>query len=262
MAKVIPLFSGSKGNSYYVGSSGEGVLIDAGRSCKQLVQAMDFNSININSIGAIFVTHEHSDHCNGLKVFAKRYGIDVYASCGTLEALEEKGCLDPEIHTYVIQDSVSIGNMLITRCDTPHDARESCCYQVTTPDDRKATIATDMGVMTDTVRQLICDSDFAVVESNHDVKMLKYGSYPQSVKQRILSDRGHLSNNACSRELADFVQSGTTRLMLGHISENNNIPELALNTNLNVLLNLGMKNGIDFTLETVPPETDGKSVIF
>lgn len=262
MAKVVPLFSGSKGNSYYIGSSGEGVLIDAGRSCKQLVQALEFNGININSIGGIFVTHEHTDHCNGLKVFAKKFNIKVFASLGTLEALEEGGKLDPSTYTQVITDSVTVGNMQINRCNTSHDARESCCYQVVTADNRKATVATDLGVMTDSVRSLIKDSNFAVVESNHDIKMLKLGGYPQSVKSRILSNRGHLSNDACASELSEFIKSGNIRLMLGHISENNNIPELALNTSLAELAKENMKNGVDFTLATVPPETNGKVVVF
>ncbi len=262
MAKVVPLFSGSRGNSYFIGSSGEGVLIDAGKSCKQLENALEFNSINIKSIGGIFITHEHIDHCNGLRVFAKRYGIKVYGSLGTLTALEESGRLDPAINTQVIEDKVAIGNMEVVRCNTSHDARESCCYQVVTADDKRATIATDLGVMTDSVRQIIRESNFAVIESNHDIRMLKLGSYPQSLKQRILSDKGHLSNDACAQELADFVKSGAVRLMLGHISENNNIPTLALNTNINALSKAGMKNGIDFTLATVPPETLGKSVVF
>lgn len=262
MAKVVPLFSGSKGNSYYIGSAGEGVLIDAGRSCKQLAEALELNEINIKSIGGIFITHEHIDHCNALRVFAKKFGIKVYASLGTITAMEEKGNLDSAIATDVITDTVAIGNMMVKRCDTPHDARESCCYQVSCTDGKRAVVATDMGVMTDTVRDLIKESQFAVVESNHDVRMLKLGAYPANIKRRILSDKGHLSNDACAEELVEFIKSGNLRLMLGHISENNNLPTLALNTSLNALAKEHMKNGVDFTLETVPPVTMGKSVIF
>lgn len=262
MAKIVPLFSGSRGNSYYIGSSGEGVLIDAGRSCKQIEQALEMNSINIKSIGAVFITHEHTDHCSALKVFAKKYDLKVYASEGTLLAMEKKSLISPEIRTEVIQQNVSVGNMMINRCNTPHDARESCCYQVVTADDRKSIIATDMGIMTDEIRTLIKESDLAVVESNHDIGMLKGGYYPQNVKVRILSDKGHLSNDACAQELGDFIRSGTFRIMLGHISENNNIPDLALMTSLNALLGQGMKKDIDFTLSAVPAESDGRSVIF
>ncbi len=262
MAKVVPLFSGSRGNSYFIGSSGEGILIDAGRNCKQLEQALALNNIQISSIGGIFVTHEHIDHCSAIKVFAKRYGIKVYGSQGTLEALEEGEKLDPLIHTEVISESMAVGNMQVNRCNTSHDARESCCYQVVTADDRRAVVATDLGVMTDCVREIIKDSNFAVVESNHDVRMLKLGYYPQIIKKRILSDKGHLSNDSCAIELAEFIKSGTLRLMLGHISENNNLPDLALNTSINKLVEENMRNGIDYTLETVPSETLGKSVIF
>ncbi len=262
MAKVVPLFSGSKGNSYYIGSSGEGVLIDAGRSCKQLENALSLNEIDISSIGAVFVTHEHTDHCSALRVFAKKYNKKIYASKGTLEAMAEKNYICPENICGIIEDKITVGNMQVERRDTPHDARESCCYKVYTSDGRKAAIATDMGVMTESVRELISTSDFAVVESNHDVRMLKLGYYPENVKYRILSDRGHLCNEACADELAEFIKKGNVRLMLGHISENNNTPALALNTSLSALEELGMKRNIDFTLEVVPPESMGESVVF
>ncbi len=262
MAKVVPLFSGSKGNSYYIGSSGEGVLIDAGRTCRQLEEKIALNGINISSIGAVFITHEHVDHCQGLRVFAKKHKIKVYASEGTLSAMEEKGYISPEISTDVISDETVVGNMKVVRCNTPHDARESCCYQVFTSDGRRATIATDLGVMTDEVRELLRTSDFSVVESNHDIQMLRNGYYPPMTKARILSDRGHLSNDACAEELADFIRCGNFRIMLGHISENNNIPELAVNTSLNTLASVGMKQGVDFTLAAVPSESDGTAVIF
>lgn len=262
MAKIVPLFSGSKGNSYFIGSSGEGVLIDAGRSCKQLETAINDNNIDIKSIAGVFVTHEHTDHCSGVNVLAKRYGFKVYGSLGTLTAMEEKNIISATVDTQVVEDEISIGNMLIKRCNTPHDAKESCIYKVITKDGRSAVVATDIGKMTDNIREFIKSCDLAVVESNHDVKMLQQGMYPYNVKMRILSDLGHLSNDACASELADFIKSGTTRLLLGHISENNNLPYLALNTNLQVLKKANMRKDYDFTLETVPPETLGKSITF
>ena len=262
MAKAVPLFSGSAGNSYFIGSSGEGVLIDAGRSCKQIENALSANNIDIKSIGAVFVTHEHSDHCIGLRVFAKKYNMKIYASAGTLEAMAEKNYISPENITEVIEDKIAIGNMQVERCDTPHDARESCCVKVYTSDGRKAVVATDMGIMTDGVRELLNTSDFSVVESNHDVRMLKLGGYPYVVKQRILSEKGHLCNEACARELESIIKNGNIRIMLGHISEKNNTPELALNTSLSLLSELGMKRGVDYTLDVAPVETQGRSVVF
>ncbi len=262
MAKVVPLFSGSKGNSYYIGSTGRGILIDAGRSCKQIENAMSINGLDMRNVEAIFITHEHTDHCSALKVLASRYETKVFASKGTLSALERSGKLDKRFQTYVIENEIALNNMLVKRINTSHDANESCCYQVTTADDKKAIIATDLGIMTDEVRQGILSSDFAVIESNHDIQLLKNGIYPYYLKQRILSNRGHLSNESCSKELPDFVKSGTLRLMLGHLSRENNTPALALSPALNTLEAYKMKRNIDFTLEVAPEETNGKAVIF
>lgn len=173
MAKAVPLFSGSKGNSYFLGTATQGVLIDAGRSCKQIENALLTNSIDPRIIGAVFITHEHTDHCSAVKVLASRYNFKVYASQGTLEALERANRLDKRFETEVIENEVAVGDMLIKRIDTPHDAAESCCYSVTLADGKTATIATDMGYMTDDVRNAVAHSNFAVIESNHDVDMLK-----------------------------------------------------------------------------------------
>lgn len=262
MAKVVPLFSGSKGNSYYIGSSGKGILIDAGRNCKQIENAMTINGLDMRNVEAIFITHEHSDHCSALKVLASRYECPVFASAGTLSALEQSGKLDKRFKSGVIENEIALNNMLIKRINTSHDAKESCCYQVTTADDKKAIIATDLGVITDEIRLAISKSDFAVIESNHDINLLKNGYYPAFLKMRILSDKGHLSNDSCSKELPQFVKSGTLRLMLGHLSRENNTPNLALTTSLKVLEDNNMKRNIDFTLELAPEETNGKAVIF
>lgn len=262
MARAVPLFSGSKGNSYYIGTASEGVLIDAGRSCRQIENAMEANGLKMSDVGAIFITHEHSDHCSAVKVLAKKYGLKVYASKGTLNALTTANKIAPETEIEVIENEVSIGNMLVTRYNTPHDAAESCCYRVTLSDNKSALIATDMGVMLPEIKLAAQQSDFAVIESNHDIDMLKNGIYPFYLKQRILSNRGHLSNLACAQELADLVKSGTLRLMLGHLSEENNTPRLALATSVTALEHHGMKYKSDFTLDIAPSETNMQSVIF
>lgn len=262
MAKLVTLFSSSSGNSYYIGASGQAVLIDAGRSCKQIEQAMMSNNLDMRSVRAIFVTHEHSDHCQGLKVLASRYGITVYSSAGTMAELEKAGRLDSRFNTDIIESKVSLGDMLVERVDTPHDASESCGYRVTTADGKKVIVATDMGIMLPSVRNAIAQCDAAVIESNHDVNMLMSGPYPYVLKRRILSDRGHLSNMACAQELPHFVNSGVKHLILGHLSSENNTPDVAFQTALCSLLQAGMKEGEDFTLQVAPKETNGKSVIF
>ncbi len=262
MAKAVPLFSGSKGNSYFIGSGGEGVLIDAGKNCKQIELAMALNGVPMEQVRALFITHEHIDHCAAVRVLAKKYHLDVYASEGTLRALEMSGKLDPRTVTHVITTEVAVGNMLVSRINTPHDATESCCYRVVCPDGKAALVATDMGVMTDGVRMAAAASDFVVLESNHDIDMLKTGPYPYPLKRRILSDRGHLSNEACAAELTELVRGGTLRLMLGHLSEQNNTPALALRTSVCELERAGMKYNNDFTLDIAPAATVAKSVIF
>ena len=262
MAKAVPLFSGSKGNSYYIGYGNEGVLIDAGRNCKQIELAMAANGVDMKNVRALFITHEHIDHCAAVRVLAKKYGLPVYGSAGTLTALEQGKKLDPLTKTFVIENSLSLGDMLIERINTPHDAAESCCYRVVTSDGKSALIATDMGVMTDGVRAAAANSDFVVLESNHDIDMLKTGPYPFVLKKRILSDRGHLSNEACASELVELVKGGTMRLMLGHLSEQNNTPEIALRTSVRELERAGMRFNNDFTLDIAPGAASVKSVIF
>lgn len=262
MARVVPLFSGSKGNSYYIGTLSEGVLIDAGRSCKQIELAMEANGLKMQNVGAVFVTHEHSDHCSALRVLASRYGFDVYASNGTLNALANSRKIDAGTNVEVIENEVAIGNMLVQRVNTSHDSAESCCYRVVASDGKSALVATDMGVILPEVRKAAEQSDFVVLESNHDIEMLKTGIYPFPLKKRILSDIGHLSNEVCSNELVNLVQKGTLRLMLGHLSEENNTPSLAFATAIETLENAGMKYKCDFTLDVAPSTAEIKTIIF
>lgn len=262
MARAVPLFSGSKGNSYYIGTASEGVLIDAGRSCKQIEYAIEANGLKMSNISAVFVTHEHIDHCSALKVLAKRYNFDVYASNGTINALERSEKIAPETTAKLIESEIAIGNMLVQRFNTSHDAAESCCYRVIASDGKSALVATDMGIMSDEVRRAAQQSDFVVLESNHDIEMLKTGIYPFYLKQRILSSKGHLSNTACADELANLVKGGTLRLMLGHLSEQNNTPYLALSTSVSALEQAGLKYKSDYTLDIAPAETKVQSIIF
>ena len=262
MARVVPLFSGSKGNCYYIGTAAEGVLIDAGRNCKQIELAMEANGLSMKSVGAVFVTHEHIDHCAALKVLVKKHALPVYASRGTLQELQHRDRLPAGAKTAVITGELALGNMRVERFDTSHDAAESCCYRVTAPDGKVAMIATDLGFVSEPIRAALERCDFVVLESNHDVDMLRTGPYPYPLKRRILSDIGHLSNDACAVELAQLVGSGTCRLMLGHLSEQNNTPQLALRTAVAELGRAGMKFKGDYTLDIAPYNPTIKSVIF
>ncbi|MBQ9672994.1 MAG: MBL fold metallo-hydrolase [Ruminococcus sp.] len=262
MAKLIPLFSGSKGNSYYIGSGSGGVLIDAGRSCKQILTALDDNNIDINKIRAVFVTHEHIDHCSALRVLVKKTGMKVYATEGTMNALIRDNRLEPNAVTEVLTSPVAVGDMLVEHFSTNHDTPQPCCYRVKTSDNRCAMVATDLGTITDNVRSAFNGVDALVLESNHDVNMLKNGIYPQYLKQRILSDCGHLSNRTCAEELPDIIKNGTMRIVLGHLSQENNRPDIAMNTSIKHLADCGFKRDYDYTLDLAPEVNNGKVILF
>ncbi len=262
MARAAALFSGSKGNSYYIGTKSEGVLIDAGKSCKQIELAMQANELEMSSIRAVFITHEHSDHCSALKILSKKYGFDIYASAGTLKALEQSDRLSCASTVKVIETEAAIGDMLVQRINTPHDAAESCCYRVKASDGKSALVATDMGIVTNDVHKAALNSNFVVLESNHDIDMLRNGIYPFILKQRILSDKGHLSNLACANELVSLVKGGTLRLMLGHLSEQNNTHAIALSTTISALEQAGMKYKADFTLDIAQSQAAANTIVF
>ncbi len=262
MAKIVPLFSSSKGNSYYIQGNSSAILVDAGRNLKQLELAMSVNNIRMSDVGAIFVTHEHSDHISALKVLLKRYDIPLYASRGTLEYLINNDKVPVRARLNVIEDVVEANGFEIHRVETSHDAAEPCGYSITTPDGRRLSIVTDTGYLTKDARTAISRSHLAVIESNHDIDMLREGMYPYILKKRILSDSGHLSNAACDEALPDFVGAGLTRIILGHLSEENNTPHLALSGAIDALSQAGMALDSDYIIDVAPVATDGKSMFF
>ncbi len=262
MARFCPLFSGSKGNSMYVGTSENGVLIDVGMSAKQTTLALERIGVDPQSIRAIFITHEHSDHVKGLRVFASKYNINVYSSKGTLASLDDSGVLNGKFFASEITSGVEVDGIQVVPFRTPHDSRESVGYVVTLPDGRKAAVVTDLGVITDDIMRVISGCDLVLIESNHDVKMLENGDYPYYLKRRILSKNGHLSNDSCAQAVTTLLKNGTTRFFLGHLSRENNIPELAYQNTYSALVECGAVEGQDFLLSVVPSCNAGEVTIF
>lgn len=263
MARFCSLFSGSSGNSTYISSSDTAILIDAGRSCKQLMQAMQARTIDHKSISGLLVTHEHSDHISGLRVLLKKLKIPLFASSEVVEKLKWNELLAEDQVVYELDGNskFTIGSLKIDSFDTPHDSVHSLGYRILMPDGRKIIVATDLGYIRDNVREMLTGCDLVMLESNYDERMLSASDYPYYLKKRIASNTGHLSNEECSKELIRLVKSGSTRFVLGHLSQNNNLPELAYQTAFSAFEMNGMREGIDFSLQVAPRSEPSEMVI-
>lgn len=262
MARVCPLFSSSSGNSTYIGTPAGGFLVDAGVSFKRLYTAIERAGGSYSEIKAVAVTHEHSDHIAGLNVFLKKSGAAVITSEKTAEALCQKNILPSTTQVIVLENqSVDFGGVEITRYNTSHDCEGSSCFSFLLPDSKRITVCTDLGIVTDEVRHALLKSDLVLFESNHDIQMLKTGPYPAVLKMRILSERGHISNNACAAELPAMLQSGTSRFILGHLSKQNNMPLLAESAAVAALTDIGAVRDRDYILTVAAPECNGVTVI-
>lgn len=257
MARVCPLFSSSKANSTYIGGQSSGILIDAGASYRGMLTALNHCSIDIDAVKGVFITHEHSDHIKGLHQLQKQRGIPIFASAGTLEYLIHKKLVYSLDGLYEITDNpIQIEDMEIKAFRTPHDCEESLGYTVHTSDDRKISVCTDLGEITSEVADNINGSDLCLIESNYDEQMLKSNaSYPTFLKNRIVSKHGHLSNSDSANFIKTLVETGTTRIVLGHLSQNNNLPSLASKKVLETLEDFQL--GRDFTLDVAPVSASG-----
>lgn len=249
MAKICPLFSGSKANCTYLSAKDGALLIDAGASAKATLNAIAGIGEAPEKIRAILVTHEHGDHISGLKTLVKKLGVPVIASSPTLNTLSSMNIL-PEGTEVIPLDSGAMETDLgkIIRFETMHDCEGSSGYRIELGQDCVASVCTDLGVVTASVREKLLGSNVVLLESNHDLKMLQNGPYPAELKIRIAGERGHLSNTAAASELVSLIHSGTTRFILGHLSENNNLPALAVRTSEAALMDAGAKKGSDYLL--------------
>lgn len=254
MARLCTIASGSTGNSTYISTSDGDILVDAGISCKAIMSAIECVG-NLSRLRAVAVTHTHTDHIKGLKTFLSKTKLPLMASDKTLEALIASGAIPTQTKLISAQNkTVAFGDMAVDFFATSHDAEGSGGYVITLPDGRRAAVCTDLGIVTDEVRKKLCGCDTILIESNHDVEMLKRGPYPAQLKLRILSDNGHLSNNACAAELPYLLQNGTKRIILGHLSLENNTPFLAESAAKATLASIGAECGTDYILKTAKPK--------
>jgi phosphoribosyl 1,2-cyclic phosphodiesterase len=231
------LASGSTGNASIVTNDEVGLLIDVGLSTKKLEQMMESRDWHPKKLEAILVTHEHSDHIKGLSVMARKYQLPVYANQKTWQAMDHQmeGIADDKRCIMETGSIVEFGSLRVESFAISHDAAEPVGYCFS-DGSLKISFATDLGYMSEKVKDKIIDSDVLVLESNHDVDMLRIGRYPWNIKRRILSDMGHLSNEAAGEALCDLVQSGKLRrVYLAHLSREHNVMDLAKLTVHNIV---------------------------
>ncbi len=239
--RLCSIASGSSGNCIYVGTDDEGIIIDSGVSAKMVFEGLKNIGVCASQIKGIFVTHEHSDHTKGIGPLARKLNVPIYANEHTWFAME--GSLGKIKHEQVKHikagEVIGVGGIGVGSYKISHDAVNPMGYFFL-KDGKKVSVATDLGYITPEVEEGIFGSKVVLLESNHDINMLMAGSYPFFLKKRILSEVGHLSNVNAGEFACRLFENGTTSLLLGHLSRENNFPELAYET---VKAGL-MKNGI------------------
>ena len=230
MFQFCSLYSGSTGNSSIVQSNKTKILVDVGESAKKIAEALASINVNPFSIDAILITHEHSDHVKGLAVFSKKYNVPVYANIETWNAMQKyKEKLNEEnIKTFTF-NKFKIGDIEVNPFPIPHDAANPCGFNLF-HDNKKMSIATDIGHMSKEIITNLSDSSFLLLEANYEPEILKCSSYPYMLKERIKGPNGHLSNSDAGKTISYLVDHGLNQVMLGHLSKENNFPELAYKT--------------------------------
>lgn len=255
--KFYSLCSSSKGNCTYIGNLRRGILIDAGFGVRNIKESLSRVCIGMEAVQAVFVTHEHNDHIGGLRCFLQKRNVPVYATQGTLNQLLLKGIVNEDNILYPLdQDPAIVDDFQITPFHTPHDCADSVGFVVS---DGKSTVGvcTDLGTMRENIFNHLCKCDLVLLESNYDPNLLSVSKYPYYLKKRIVSDHGHLSNQEAAEQMKKLVRQGVTNFLLGHLSQQTNLPELALQTARGTLSEDGIEEGRDYWMATAAVRNDG-----
>lgn len=229
MARYISLYSGSSGNCSVVEENGKFILIDIGKSARTTHTCLKELGLDIHNLQAVLISHEHSDHIGGLRVFLKNMRIPVYSNPATLDYLIENNHLPPQIDAKDMDfGGEDISGFFVKGFATPHDSLGCMGYRILTEGGSKMGIVTDLGTVTEDIYNNLTGVDLAVVESNYDQRMLDEGPYPYYLKKRIASGHGHLSNAQSSQATVSLIESGVKKIHLCHLSQTNNTAALAL----------------------------------
>lgn len=229
--RLCSIASGSSGNCIYIGSEATHLLVDAGISGKRVEEGLKSLQLTGRDVDGILITHEHSDHISGLGVLSRKYEIPIYATKGTIEAiLKCKNAPDKELfHEIQADNKFTLKDLTVSPMKISHDASQPVAYRFGYGSSKVA-VCTDLGMFNEYTVECLKGMDALLLEANHDINMLQVGPYPYYLKQRILGDRGHLSNENTGRLLNKILCDKTKAIMLGHLSKENNLPELAYET--------------------------------
>ncbi len=245
MIQLSTLFSGSSGNSTLIKSENTAILIDAGRNCKAVCQSLEKLGMSIEDISAIFVTHEHSDHISALDVLMRKRAIPIHVTEPSARQLcKKQSAAECAVIHKDLEYSVKVGDLTVSSFPLPHDSAAHVGYIVECDDGDCAGVATDMGYPTRLCFDKLKCCRQAVLEANHDPKMLANGPYPRALKERIRSKRGHLSNGECAQLVMGLCECGMEKIMLAHLSLDNNTPDKARDTITECLENEGLTDKI------------------
>ena len=231
--KMMSIVSGSSGNCTLISTANTSILVDVGTSKKRINDSLHEIGMDMKDINGILITHEHIDHVRGLGVISRSYDIPVYATAATLEEIDsirslgeyDKACcrqIEPN-------EEFVIGDISVCSHSIWHDAADPVCYTFKR-ENKKISIATDMGGYDDYIINALSDSDIMLIEANHDIRMLEVGPYPYELKHRILGKYGHLSNESSGQLIKRLLNNHIKGILLGHLSKENNYPELAYET--------------------------------
>lgn len=259
MLRFISFGSGSSGNSYYLYTETDSILIDVGVGIRTLKKHFHNYGLRFEDVHHIFITHDHADHVKSVGSLSSDYHLPVYTTRKVHVGIERNYCVRKKIapnHVHVIEKSVplNVGEFKITPFGVPHDSTDNVGYFVEC-EGVTFCLITDVGHITEEMHDFIGRSNYLVIEANHSEEMLQKGPYPQYLKDRILGPNGHLSNVACGQALADYASPNLRHVWLCHLSEENNHPELARKTVEQILRSKGIIAGKDFELEVLRRKT-------
>lgn len=231
--RLCSIASGSSGNCIYTGTDDTHLLVDAGVSAKKIEAGLKELELEGSDIQGLLITHEHSDHIKGVGVLARRYGFPIYATQGTIDQMKgmsSLGSIDEGLYHVIRPDETfSIGDVEVEPFHISHDAADPVAYRLES-NGKSAAVATDMGIYNDYIVEHLKGLDVVLLEANHDIQMLQVGPYPYPLKQRILGDCGHLSNESAGQLLCKILHDNMKKIYLGHLSKENNYAQLAYET--------------------------------